>query len=322
MIVLDKSKSEIKRILLACCTCMRPQMLKAALLSLKNIVVPANVIVEVLVVDNDKEQSAKLVIDDLEDIGFKINYAVEPERGLASVRNKLLEVASKMDVSHLMMFDDDEILAEDTLMAHVRLLDKYDEDIVSSGICVNVFDERTPQYIKSNFIYKRKFSYSKKVGTIKKSCATDNLFMPMSIVKKHNLRFFSEFVFMGGEDISFTEQISNLGYKIIHNSDSFLYEPVTESRANIKYVLNRAYFAGFCGPHIRFKNEKNKFRKNMYLLKLLVVLLFNCLFFGVSIFCGFSVMLNSLTRISKTYGKIIGTISSKPLDFYRNIQGK
>ena len=220
---------EIKYVLLACCTYNRPSLLEKSLLSIKKLCIPKEIKVEVLVVDNDVEASADSVVQSFSNqSGFKTHYVIEKNRGLAFARNKILDVAKELGVTHIMIFDDDEIFLEDSLISHINLSSSFSEEIVSSGCCINTFDEKTPKFIKNNLIYKKKTTKVNK--SLKSSCATDNLFLPMSIIKKHNLKFSNEFIFMGGEDIDFTNKIHNLGYKIVQNNDSILYEPVIKNR--------------------------------------------------------------------------------------------
>ncbi len=316
---INNYKTKIEYILLSCCTFNRPSLLQKSLLSIKKIVLPENIKVEILIVDNDVKESARPIVDKLSnEINLKIHYIVEKNRGLACARNKILEVAKVLNATHLMIFDDDELFTKNALMAHINLYCQYNDEILSSGISVNTFEEKTPNFIKNNLIYKK--YTTKKTETIKKSSATDNIFLPMSIIKKHNLVFAEEFNFMCGEDIDFTQRISNLGYKIVQNSDSILYEPVIKSRACLKYIFKRAYCAGFCGPHIKFQS-KSILKKIPYMLNLLMVLILNLLFLFFSLLGGLSLFFNNMTRIVKIIGKIAGTLSLKSIEIYKNIDG-
>ena len=316
----NNNKTKIEYILLACCTFNRPQLLQNCLYSIKNIQIPQNIKVEVLVVDNDIYKSAKPIIEKLSTIiNLKIHYIVEENRGLAFARNMLLKTSSQLGATHVMLFDDDELFTRDALMAHIGLLRQYNEDILSSGVSVNTFNEKTPCFIKNNLIYKK--HTTKKTGIVKTSSATDNLFFPMSIIKKHKIEFSEKFNFIGGEDIDFTQRIFNLGYKIIQNSDSILYEPVIKSRTSIKYIFKRAYFAGFCGSYINFKTEFI-FKKTTYILTLFIVLILNIFFLFLSLFGGRTLFLNNITRIIKIIGKIVGLLIFMPIELYKNIDGE
>ena len=73
-------------------------MLKEALKSVEQINFPSCIKVEVLVCDNDINESGKKVIEKFaQNSKFKIHYVVEEERGIAFARNKILKEAIKRD---------------------------------------------------------------------------------------------------------------------------------------------------------------------------------------------------------------------------------
>ena len=71
-------KSKIEFILICCCTCQRPNMLSKSLESARKLLLPQNVRIELLVIDNDKNASAKTTLETLkQNFPIKINYFVE-----------------------------------------------------------------------------------------------------------------------------------------------------------------------------------------------------------------------------------------------------
>ena len=56
-------KTEIEFVLISCCTCKRPHMLSVALQSVSGLNFCENIKVELLVVDNDENESAKTVVE-------------------------------------------------------------------------------------------------------------------------------------------------------------------------------------------------------------------------------------------------------------------
>ena len=71
-------KTKIDFVLLSLCTCKRPLMLKEALLSINSLKIPENVRVEVLVIDNDENETAKSCIAEIsKELKCKIHYLVE-----------------------------------------------------------------------------------------------------------------------------------------------------------------------------------------------------------------------------------------------------
>jgi len=309
-------KEQINFILLSCCTYKRPFQLKSLLKSINELILPLSVRIEVLIIDNDKKQTAKEVVEEYQKIlNLKINYFVEENPGLTNARNRLLNEAINLNATHLFLFDDDEILDKNSLMEHINLYNKYEEDIICSGIAINTFENNIPKYIQKNMIFKK--GTNKKTGLVKSSCATDNAFIPVKLIRDNDLRFSKEFNFSGGEDMDFTQKAFQLGYKIIQNTESIVYEPVLFERATVKYIIKRAYFAGFCGPYAKFQKQKNILKQFLYLINLLFVLLFNFILLIFSILGGFTNLLNIFTKMVKTLGKIGGTLQLKQIDFYK-----
>lgn len=313
-------KEEIKYILLACCTCLRPEMLYFCLTSIKELILPENTKIEILVVDNDRNKTGFGVVNDFEnDSGFKCHYIVEEKRGLCYARNRLLAEAMNLGASHVMLFDDDELFTPDALVMHIDLCSKYDSPLISSGVVVNKFIENTPNYVKKNIVFKQKTT--KKTGLVKNTCAGGNVFFPVEMLENNNLRFSEEYVFMGGEDGNFFAKASSCGYTIIQNSESILYEVVTEARANVNYILKKAYYNGFAGSYFKFKNKRKTIGKVFYVTRQIITLLFDFLLMFPALICGLTGFVNFLSRGIRAIGKIVGVFSTKPIEFYKKIYG-
>ena len=263
------NKPQITFILIAVCTYKRPNMLKNALESLNSLIIPDNLRTEILIVDNDCDKTAFEVSEELKKTSkLNINYITETKRGLASARNRVLEESIKLGASHIFMFDDDEIMTPSALQAHVNLYNNNPDCLISSGIVLNKFSSETPKYIQKNIVFKHKTT--KKTGQIKSSCASGNVFVPIELAKS-GLRFSEEFLLMGGEDGDFFARASQNGFTIVQNTESLIYEDVSKERAQIKYVLKRAFYNGYSGSFLKFKNTKK--HRFSYITKLFFVLL-------------------------------------------------
>ncbi len=318
---MKREKTEIKYILLAICTYKRPNMCKNAILSVNNLTLPQNINVELLVADNDFEGSAKSVVSELQNqIPLKIHYVVEKNRGLSNARNRVLEESIKLGATHISMLDDDEILTENSLIAHVNLYDANEDCFISSGIVLNKFLPETKNYIRKNIVFKQKTT--KKTGTIKSSCASGNVFIPVDMVKENpDLRFSSEFQLMGGEDGEFFSRASKMGYTIVQNSESLIYEDVSKERATVSYLLRRSYYNGYSGSYLKFKEDKSFFKVFPYLFKLFIVFIFNLFCLIPSLLFGLTLFFNVLSMSAKTFGKIKATLLGTPLNFYSKTYG-
>ena len=307
------SKPEISFVLLSCCTCKRPKMLNETLKSIFNLNLPQNIKIEILIVDNDKEESAKETVSVWKNKNIPLHYIVETERGIAFARNRVLNESIKLNASHILFFDDDEVLTPGCLLNHINLYNSNKEVYISSGPTINKFMEDFPKYITRHLVFKQK--YTKKTGQKKTDCACGNVFFPVSVAKDYNLRFSTDYKYMGGEDGDFFYRASLLGFNIIWNKEAVIEEMVTKERANIPYILKKCYYNGYAGTLQRIKRFKNKNKKFIYLLKQLPVLFINSLI-------GLSTFYNILGILFRTKGKIDACIKSSPITFYDKIYGK
>ena len=229
-------KPEVSFVLLSCCTCKRPQMLNETLKSIFDLHLPKNIKTEILIVDNDKDESAKDTVLNWQNKGITIYYTVEPERGIAFARNRVLTEAIKLNASHILFFDDDEVLTPDCLINHIDLYNTNKDAYISSGPTVNKFMENFPKYITRHLVFKQK--YTKKTGQKKEDCACGNVFFPVSVAKDFNLRFSTEYKYMGGEDGDFFYRASSAGFNIIWNKEAVIEEMVTKEQISLISLKN------------------------------------------------------------------------------------
>ena len=314
-------KTDITYILIAVCTCLRPKMLKNALLSVNIAALPENIKTEVLVIDNDKEESAKVVVDELrESLKYQIHYFVEGNRGISNARNRALVESVKLGASHILFFDDDELLTQNVILEHIKMYKNTPDAHIISGPTISKFEDYYPTYIRKHMLFKQ--NTTKKTGLERDRCASGNVFFPVSITENYGLKFDSQYIYMGGEDGDFFNRAVKLGFKIVWCNEAIIEEVVPPARANIPYILKKCYYNGFAGTQEKFKNNKNITQKFLYLIKTLFVLLTNLLILLPSFLFGFTGFFNTLGRATRTYGKLCATITTKSCDFYRKIYGE
>ena len=320
-------KPKIEFILISCCTCNRPKMFRKSLESTMKLVLPSNVRIELLIIDNDKWASGQKVVEELQQsFPFKINYFVEEQRGISNARNKLLKEAINLGATHVALFDDDEILDENWLISHHNYYNQNPEALIISGPTYNMFENSVPDYIEKNNIFK---SYTtKKTGLVRNICASGNVFFPMTIVSEAGLYFSEDFIFMGGEDGDFFSKASKTGFTIVWNNEAINRELIGNERANIKWILDRNYYNGYSSAYLRFnKKEKNKnknvpfLRKIFFLIKTLTAFILDCLIVPLSVLFGLTTFFNALGITYKNKGKLDAIIYHRPLNYYENICG-
>lgn len=313
-------KIKIEYILISCCTCKRPNMLKKALESLKNLILPKDVKTEILVIDNDKEASAKYIVDEFQKrFPLKINYFVEEERGIAKARNKLLKEALNLGSTHIALFDDDEVFDKNWLISHFDYYNQNPEATIISGPTYNKFDKKYPDFIEKNIIFKS--STTKKTGLVRTICAAGNVFFPTTVMSKAGIYFDESHVFMGGEDGDFFSRASKAGFTIVWNNESINCEMIGDERANLRWIFNRSYYNGYSGMFLNLKETDNPFKRFKYLIKSILVFFADCALIPVSFLFGLTAFFNAITITHKTKGKLDAVIKNKSINYYENICG-
>ena len=313
-------KPEIKSIAISCNTFLRPEILEKTLKSIANLKIPKGVEIKVLVVDNDANATAKPVIDYIKaDFPFEIIYKIEEKRGLANARNRLLQEAINLGVSHIAILDDDDVADENWIKNLVELYQTQDHAYIISGPEYCCFDGEFPDYLTNNNIFVKKTT--KKKGEIRKVCSTHNAMFPLKIVTESNIWFDKSFVFMGGEDGDFFYRAGKAGYTIVFNPDAIVREINGKDRVNVRWILSRNYYNGYSGSYLQYKNKPKTLKRHLYLTKLFFICILNLIITPLSLILGATVFFNVLGLSSKNLGKFIGAIKLQPMNYYEHLNG-
>jgi len=114
------------------CTYNRADSLQITLEGISRMIVPRNIDLEVLVVDNNSTDRTKEVIEKFNKDGFGyIGYIFERNQGLSFARNAGLDRAK----GEIIIFTDDDVIVEpDWLIETVRTFYEYDADCVGGKI--------------------------------------------------------------------------------------------------------------------------------------------------------------------------------------------
>lgn len=306
-------KLSISYVMICCCTYKRPEKLERLLNNLSNINYQKNIKTEILVVDNDKEKSAEKVVSKFSQ-RLCIHYVSEKQKGLSNARNAALRESMNYGASHIAFIDDDEIADINWLVNHIEFYQKCEDIYISSGPTYKRFENNYPSYIINNTVFAT--HSSKKLGDYKKTCASGNVFFPLNIIKDSNTYFSKDFNFSGSEDTDFFSRLSKNGYIIGWNYNAVNFELINDERANIKWILNRAFHNGYSVSLTRFLNQKNFYKRLFYIIEKIFTLLMNFIIIIFSIPFGITKFLNSVTRFVKNFGKFLGAILLERRSYY------
>lgn len=306
-------KLPISYVMICCCTYKRAEKLERLLDNLMGINYPKNIKTEILVVDNDEGKSAERVVSKFSQ-KLSIHYVSEIHKGLSNARNAALRESMNYGASHIAFIDDDEIADINWLVNHIEFYQKFEDIYISSGPTYKKFENNYPSYIINNSVFTT--NSSKQLGDYKKTCASGNVFFPLNIIKDSNIYFSIDFNFSGSEDTDFFSRLSERGYKIGWNYNAVNFELINDERANIKWILNRAFHNGYSVSLTRFLNQENFYKRLFYIIEKFFTLLINFIIIIFSIPFGMTKFLNSVTRFVKNVGKFLGAILLRRRNYY------
>ena len=220
-------------------TLLRPKMLKECLLSFRELEIPKNTEVSLLVADNDPEGSAEAVINEVsKSIPISISYTREKTRGIVYMRNKIIEESLAADADLLAFIDDDEVVEPKWLISSLALKTESKSDVVA-GRVDRILPDNTPSWVKRGNFFDRKQIAT---GSIRHSASTSNVIFDLQkLCVKMGLRFHPALNLSGSSDTFLFGQATDKGAKIVWMNESLVKETIPTSRLTVKWQLNRAF---------------------------------------------------------------------------------
>jgi len=233
----DKTK-KITGISVCICTYRRPTKLKYLLEHLVDQISDLEIKAEIIIVDNDYQQSAKDVV---EKIGNKIlyKYLCEPIKNISLARNKAVRTAQ---YDFIALIDDDEYPSSDWLKNFISFYKLYPCHGVL-GPVRPIFETEPPAWISESSLFQRP---EFKSGTRLKPehMRTGNAFIMKELFYLDDNPFDPNLGLTGGEDVDFFRRMFRRGYKFITCICAWLqcsWRPSLPSKnANIKPMLKYA----------------------------------------------------------------------------------
>lgn len=213
------------------CTYKRASLEKT-LLSIVSQKMPPGYELEIVAVDNDVEESARVICEKVQQSQSKvpIRYFVNGIRNLSDLRNCTMENAR----GDLFLFiDDDEWASSDTWMAQlIKTLNEYQADLVFGRVLVH-YPDVTPDWIaKGDMLGKVIHPHGKNL----KKGATSNALMKAHWFRDKGFQFDSYFGKSGGEDTDLFHRIYKAGGKLVYDAHALVEEIAEEQRVNLEYI--------------------------------------------------------------------------------------
>lgn len=296
----------LEKVAILICTYNRNEKLKNTLKSIKELDYDLNKIT-IVIVDNDKNELAKDVVQAFKD-KLNIIYQKEEKRGISYARNKCLEIVRNVDCDYVAFIDDDEYVCKEWLNEFVKGIKKLDADIVR-GPVERVWKFNIPKwYEKSN---ENPFSDIKDGERLEK-CFTGNALLKKEVIKEIN--FDEKYALSGGEDTKFFMQLNQKGYVMKFCKPAVVYEEVSKERVSIKYIVKRAFRDS--ANYVIIEKEVLKTPFFIRLSKSIVKLLINLVVFPIRVIQGYKGIITLIKGIARSSGEIYGLLTLNTIRGY------
>lgn len=229
------------RVAICALTLHRPGGLEALLESLAKLDDPGpDVEVQVVIVDNDPEASARPVVERRQAMmPWPLQYVVEPRRGIPFGRNTA--VAAAGDVDFVAFLDDDEVASPAWLVELLRVQRETEADVVT-GTVLPAFEGEPPRWAVEGGFFKR---LRHPTGHRLTYARTSNVLIARRVFPEGDPAPFNEAMGLnGGDDTHFFMRAWLQGHSIVWADDAVVTEEVPSSRVNVRWLLRREYRRG------------------------------------------------------------------------------
>lgn len=252
----------------------RPHLLAKLLHSLLQQQLDPGTGMEIIVVDNDAQQSAKAVVESIHQPRFPIIYAAEPRKNISHARNKSVQLASG---DYILFIDDDETASEVWVASMLNAV-KTHEAAGAFGRVISDFHQNTPEWMKTVYLFNIPTSQTGSPATHFK---TGNCLIRASLLKSEEGPFDPKYGVTGGEDSDLFSRLRQQNYHFIYCYEGSVYEFIPPERTTIDWILKRAYRTGniYGRRNIDLANNRLIIRGKMLVSS--VVKMLGCLFLMV-----------------------------------------
>jgi len=221
------------------CTYKRPQGLTRLLDSLKALVLPPELRVELLVVDNDAQGSGREAFEvSVQGWSMPARYVIESRSGVGYARSRCVDEAEGEWIAFI---DDDEWAEPQWLAALWRQREERDADGVF-GPVLAVFEQEPPDWLAASGAYLRA-RHPSGMRLDWPNCASGNVLFRRQLFFDVG-GFDPAFAESGSEDSDFFWRCLSVGAVFIWCDDAVAHEGVPPQRMTREYLNKRAFIAG------------------------------------------------------------------------------
>ncbi|HEY0267136.1 MAG TPA: glycosyltransferase family A protein [Rhizomicrobium sp.] len=243
-------------------TFKRPRMLIRLLDAIAALDTGAHV--SVLVADNDAEGHAGLdLCHSLTAYRWPLTAVIAEKRGIAQVRNTLIEQALKSDADFIAMIDDDEWPQADWIAKFLALAHETKADAMQGSILFGMGEAADGHG-----------DIRRPTGPVAMLQGAGNILLRRAVLEEMPAPWFDpQFALSGGEDRDFFVRLARAGKRFAWSDEARAHGDVPETRANLGWLLRRAYSVGNSDMRVLLKHRPGPATLAAELAKILAVLL-------------------------------------------------
>lgn len=222
--------SQFQRVVVGVCTCQRPIMLRACLDSLAAQVVPADVEMQIVVVDNESQPNNRGGVEAFAaSCPVPVHYVHQPKRGIAAARNAILDRAMELGAGWIAMIDDDE--TADPMWVANLMREEQRRFPVLSGQRRYTYSGQLPFWASE-----------RRQRTVREpqSASTCNIRFSRALVDA-GLRFDENLGLAGGEDSRFFRRAVAAGFQIGCADDAITWEVRHPERMGYHAIMAKVF---------------------------------------------------------------------------------
>jgi succinoglycan biosynthesis protein ExoM len=219
-------------------TYRRPLLLEKLLVSLENQSLPDWVELEIIIVDNDPNKTAKPIIQKFkESQRIRFRYFTQNVKNISLTRNLSVEKASG---DYILFIDDDEVASEKWVYYLLKTICQFNVD-GAIGPVFPEFNPMTPKWMK-----RRELFYLPVAGTGQKAMMyyTSNCIFRANVLKEIEAPFDPRYGITGGEDTHLFDRLEQQGARFVYCKEALVTEYLPPDRTSVSYLFKRALKGG------------------------------------------------------------------------------
>jgi succinoglycan biosynthesis protein ExoM len=303
---------EKSKIFISACTFRREQGLTDLLHSFRDIRVPDDCELTVIIVDNDVTNSSQAVFErETQDFPWPCRYVHEPEPGIPIARNRAITTAGQE--GYLVFVDDDETVTEDWIVELWRVAKETQATFVQGPVRMLVDDTADNWWLRTLF-----FSQKSYVDGAKRTESwSNNVLVDLQFIAENNCRFEDRLRYDGGSDTLFFQDIVRCGGTGAFAANAWVCEVQPAGRLTWKWAVKRQFRYGSTRA-MTVLLRKSRLEATLYCLvrgSAMAAVGIGCL--ATAVLRGRLGIANGVALLSRSAGILAGMVGRRTLEYAR-----